>query len=96
MLGGDRRGADRVQVLGHPVAWPYVRGGERRERESCRKMERERGSWVGRARKASAGLHFSKNIQPKGVLYQYVYRCLEWRERLSAQVHMQMHGRPFF
>jgi hypothetical protein len=43
-------------------------------------MERERGSRVGHARKASAGLHLSKNIQPKGVLYQYVYRCLEWRE----------------
>jgi hypothetical protein len=93
VLGGDRRGADGVQVLGHLVAWPYVRGGE-----SCSKMERERGSRVGHARKASAGLHLSKNIQPKGVLYQYVHRCSECRERerLSHQVHMQMHGRPFF
>jgi hypothetical protein len=45
-------------------------------------MERERGSRVGHARKASAGLHLSKNIQlAKGVLYQYVHRCSECRER---------------
>jgi hypothetical protein len=91
VLGGDRRGADGVQVLGHLVAWPYVRGGE-----SCSKMEREKGSRVGHARKASAGLHLSKNIQPK---VYCINTCIDVqsveRER-ATRCTCKMHGRPFF